>query len=150
MIATYRRHRAVANGDCRVIFSAGDYVLLKRRSPGKMATRAHGPFVFKGYTNSSRLVAELETSTGKLIQASSCNIIPFRGAPRATPVAGDVVWEAGTGEDVVVPPSAVVRYEPAQVEQDIPLSDSDWGLSDDEDEAMAAHICHLANEAGKA
>lgn len=46
MIQAYRRNKAVADRDPRVIFKPGDRVMLRRRQPGKMKTRAEGPYTF--------------------------------------------------------------------------------------------------------
>lgn len=58
-----------------------------------METRTHGPFVFKGYKNSARFVAILESATGKTFEVSSSNLVPLRGRSKATPTFDDVVWE---------------------------------------------------------
>ena len=78
MIDSYRRNRAVANGDCRVMYKKGDQVLLRRRTPGKMETRTHGPFIFEGYKNSARYVAVVKNATGKRMEVSSSNLVPVR------------------------------------------------------------------------
>ena len=82
MIKSYRRSRAFANGDYRVIFKPHDQVLLRKRAPGKMACKAHGPFIFKGYKNSSRVVSIIETVSGKRLEVSSHNLLPLQGKPR--------------------------------------------------------------------
>lgn len=57
MLTQYRNRAGRANFDTRVIFKRGEQVLLRRRQPGKLRSRAEGPYTFVSYTNTSGWVA---------------------------------------------------------------------------------------------
>jgi hypothetical protein len=79
MIREYQKKRRVASHDPRVIFRRGDRVLLRRRQPGKMKTRAEGPYTFLRYKTSAGWVAAVEGLAGRILEVSAANLIPLKG-----------------------------------------------------------------------
>ena len=63
-------------------FQPGDWVLLKQKRPGKMQSKALGPYRFLGYKNQYGLVAEIETVAGKKVECSVANLLPLRPGVR--------------------------------------------------------------------
>lgn len=99
MIKAYRRHRQVGDRDPRVIFRPGDRVLLKRRQPGKMKTRAEGPWTFLRYKNTAGWVAIVEGVHGRKLEVSSSNLIPVLGRQNLPALDPAVVWDDPPAEE---------------------------------------------------
>ncbi len=93
MIKAYRRQKQLAEKDPRVIFKPGDQVLLRRRMPGKMRTRAEGPYTFVGYTNTAGWVAMVQGTDGRKLSVSAANLIQLKGRHVTPPPPAEVVWE---------------------------------------------------------
>ena len=93
MIREYQKKRRVASLDPRVIFRGGDRVLLRRRQPGKMKTRAEGPFTFLRYKSSAGWVAMVEGLAGRVLEVSAANLISLKGMQQLPQISPDTVWE---------------------------------------------------------
>ena len=57
MIKEYKERHQLAELEVPHYFRSGDSVLLKQRRPGKMRTKAPGPFTFLRYTGNLGLTA---------------------------------------------------------------------------------------------
>ena len=68
-------------------------MLLKRRMPGKMRTRAEGPYTFVKYTNTSGWVAVVEGWEGRKLEVSAPNLIPLKGRHVPPLPPSDIIWE---------------------------------------------------------
>ena len=86
----YRRQKAVASLDPRVIFREGNRVLLKSRVEGKMHTRAEGPYYFIRYVNTSGLTAVIKDTAGKEHTVSSSRLIALKGMQQLPGPTGEV------------------------------------------------------------
>jgi hypothetical protein len=113
------------------MFRAGDRVLLRRRQPGKMKTRAEGPFTFKGYKTTEGWVALVENMGGRLLEVAAANLIALKGMQQLPTLGPEVVYEDLQPEEQPAPkrkrgrPPATsapvtAQQEPAQLEQTMP------------------------------
>lgn len=66
----------------KFVFEEGDWVLMKQKRPGKMLSKALGPYRFIKYCNDNGLVAEVETVAGKKLHCSVANLLPLRPGVR--------------------------------------------------------------------
>jgi hypothetical protein len=55
---------------------------MKQKRPGKMLSKALGPYKFVKYKNEHGLVAVLETIAGKQVECSVANVLPLRPGVR--------------------------------------------------------------------
>jgi hypothetical protein len=78
----YARQLGAASLQVEMVFEAGDWVLMKQKRPGKMLSKALGPYRFVGYKNEHGLVAVIETVAGKKVECSVANLIPLRPGVR--------------------------------------------------------------------
>jgi hypothetical protein len=99
MIRAYRRNKLVADRDPRVIFKPGDRVLLRRRQPGKMKTRAEGPWTFLRYKNTAGWVAIVEGLHGRKLEVSATNLIPLKGRQHLPTLDPALVWDDPPAEE---------------------------------------------------
>jgi predicted secreted acid phosphatase len=65
MMKGYARQLGVDSLQVEFAFQPGDWVLMKQKRPGKMLSKALGPYKFVGYKNEHGVVAVLETIAGK-------------------------------------------------------------------------------------
>ncbi len=63
-------------------FQPGDWVLMKQKRPGKMHSKALGPYRFIEYKKQYGLVAVIETVAGKKVECSVANLLPLRPGVR--------------------------------------------------------------------
>lgn len=55
MLENYLKRSNLAARDVRYVFQAGDLVLLRQREPGKLKTRAMGPYTFVRYVGRAHM-----------------------------------------------------------------------------------------------
>jgi hypothetical protein len=78
----YARRLGVDSLQVQLVLTAGDWVLMKQKRPGKMLSKALGPYKILRYKNENGLVAELETVAGKKLESSVANLLPLRPGVR--------------------------------------------------------------------
>lgn len=93
MVREYQKRNRLATHDPRVIFRTGDRVLLRRRQPGKMKSRAEGPFTFVKYKTTAGWVAVVEGVGKRTLEVSAANLIPLKGMQQLPHISADIVWQ---------------------------------------------------------
>lgn len=66
------------------IHDPGDWVIVKQKKPGKLVSKAMGPYKFVAYKGRLGVVAVLETLAGKRFESSVANIAPLRSGVTKT------------------------------------------------------------------
>lgn len=81
MVAAYEARVPSKVVDHRNAFSAGDWVLMKHKQPGKNKIRATGPYQFIEYCGRRGITAYIQKPGEDKQRVSIANIIPFQGSP---------------------------------------------------------------------
>ena len=73
MANEYLKHSNLARYNVRFLFQPGDKVLLRKQEAGKLATKAHGPFIFVIYAVPLGVTAKIQSADGtKQIVSHMC------------------------------------------------------------------------------
>ena len=103
----YAKQHGLDQLQVEFVHQPGEWVLMKQKRPGKMLSKAMGPYRFVQYTNDRGLVAELETVAGKKLQCSVANLLPLRPGVRPLQrwksnrkvARGEQMWGSDSGSD---------------------------------------------------
>ena len=77
MAQDYLKRPDLARYDVRFIFKPGDLVLLRQRQPGKLVTKARGPYTFQQYTGPLGVTAWICAADGTRQVVSALSLLPM-------------------------------------------------------------------------
>ena len=77
MAQDYLKRPDLARYDVRFIFKSGDLVLLRQHQPGKLVTKARGPYTFQQYTGPLGVTAWICAADGTRQVVSVLNLLPM-------------------------------------------------------------------------
>ena len=118
MAQDYLKHPDLARYDVRFIFKPGDLVLLRQRQPGKLVTKARGPYTFQQYTGSLGVTAWICAADGTRQVVSALNLLPMHpltAAQRRIPTEdeqSDTSSDNGSNmerPEVINPPTSIIE-----------------------------------------